>query len=87
MLIVLNQRRRQTATERMPFAPFAGMLVDGLAAQDQRVGGGLAARMLSQRRLSAPRLHHCEATAGLAAAQPLPCPPVGSTPPGDARLH
>ena len=60
MLIMLKQRRRQTATERTPFAPFAGMLVDGLAAQDQRVGGGLAALMLSQRRLSAPRLRHSE---------------------------
>jgi hypothetical protein len=87
MLIMLKQRRRQTATERTPFAPCAGMRVDGLAAQDQRVGGGLAALMLSQSRLSAPRLRHSEAAVSLAAPQPQPCPPAGSTPSGDARLH
>jgi hypothetical protein len=58
MLIMLIQRGRQTATERTPFAPFAGMLVDVLAAQDQRMGGGLSALMLS-----APRLRHREAAA------------------------
>jgi hypothetical protein len=51
------------------------------------VGGGLAALMLSQRRLSAPRLRHSEAAVSLAAPQPQPCPPAGSTPSGDAQLH
>jgi hypothetical protein len=87
MLIMLKQRRRQTETERTPPAAFAGMLVDGLAAQGRRVGGGLAAPMLSQRRLLAPRLRHTEAAVSLAAPQPQPCPPAGSTPSGDARLH
>jgi hypothetical protein len=87
MLIMLKQRGRQTTTERTPFAPFAGMLVDGLAAQDRRVGGGLAALMLSKRRLSAPRLCHSEAAVSLPAPQSQPCPQAGSTPPGDPQPH
>jgi hypothetical protein len=86
MLIMLKQRRCQTAAERTPFAPFAGMLVDGLAAQDQRVGGGLAALMLSRTGPSASRLRHSEAAVSLV-SQPQPCPPAGSTPSGDARLR
>jgi hypothetical protein len=84
MLIMVKQRRRQTATERTPFAPFAGTV---LTASDQRVVGIAAALMPSQSSLSAPRLGDCEAAVSLAAPQPEPCPPAGSTPPGDAQLH
>jgi hypothetical protein len=87
MPIMLSQCWRQTATERRPFATFTGMRVDGLAAQDQRAGGGAAVLMLSESRLSASRLRDCEAAVSLAAPQPQPCPPAGSTPPADARLH
>ena len=87
MLIMLNQRRRQTATERRPFAPFAGMGVDGRAAQDQRVGGGAAALTPSQTQalgtLSPPLQGRCRVGGSSAAAVSS----GGSVPPRDQRLH